>query len=353
MTDLEPAAPASIVLRPHDQEPVTYTDADYSISAETATRLLNRHPESTKRAYDRHWGQFGSWCRDEGRVDLPATAQTLADYVVRLIGMSLAPATIEQAIGTIRSVHSDAGHKGEPDTKHTLDLLRAYKREWADDGGRVRKATPITLDALRAMVDTCDPGTLAGARDRSLLLLGFNGMCRRSELSKLDLGDIQEAGDEGIKLYIARSKTDKDARGAEVCVPFGQHAETCAARTTRAWMDVLAERGITTGPLYRPIDRHHRIGDEPGASGRVSSRLTGKSVSGIVHRHAVLAGLPDPGTYTGHSLRSGGATSAYLAGAPVSEIARHGRWAENSPVVLGYIRAVDKWKNNPMKGIGL
>ena len=159
MTELEPATPTSIVLRPHDPEPVTYTDADYSISAETAARLLNRHTENTKRAYGRNWDQFAIWCRSEGRVDLPATAQTLADYVVRLIGISLSPATIEQVIGTIHSVHSDAGHKGEPDSKHSWEVLRAYKREWADAGGRVRKATPVLLDALRAMVDTCDPGT--------------------------------------------------------------------------------------------------------------------------------------------------------------------------------------------------
>lgn len=82
-------------------------------------------------------------------------------------------------------------------------------------------------------------------------------------------------------------------------------------------------------------------------------RLTGKSVSDITHRRAVLADLEEPGGYTGHSLRSGGATSAYLAGAPVAEIAKHGRWRENSPVVLGYIRVVDQWRNNPMKGIGL
>jgi integrase len=340
------------VLRPHDRAPADYTDADYSISAETARRLLNRHPDNTKRAYDRNWDQFSKWCRAEGRIDLPATAQTLADYVVRLIGISLAPVSIEQAIGTIRSVHADAGHKSQPDTTHPLSLLRAYKREWADAGGRTRKATPILIDALRAMVDTCDT-TPAGLRDRSLLLLGFNGMFRRSELSRLDLGDIRDAGDEGVNIFVSRSKTDKDARGSEVCIPYGQHTETCAVRATRAWMDVLAEHGLTTGALYRGIDRHGRIGGEAKASGRVSDRLTGDSVSTIVHRRAVLAGLPEPGGYSGHSLRSGGATSAYLAGAPVSEIARHGRWSENSPVVLGYIRAVDKWKNNPMKGIGL
>lgn len=353
MTELERAAPAPLILRPDGTEPAAYTDADYSITTETASRLLAARPENTRRAYERNWDQFARWCDSCGRTPLPATPQTLADYVVRLIGISLSPATIDQVVGTIRSRHRRAGHKNQPDTEAALELLHAYRREWADEGGRVRKATPILIDALRAMAETCDRETAAGRRDRSLLLLGFNGMCRRSELAGLDIADVRSAGEEGVSLYIRRSKTDKTAQGTEVSIPFGQHAETCAVRATRAWVATLAERGITSGPLYRPVDRHGRIGDEPGASGRIARRLTGKSVSDIVHRHAVAAGLPSPGGYTGHSLRSGAATSAYLAGAPVAEIALHGRWSEKSPVVLGYIRAVDKWKHNPMKGIGL
>lgn len=352
MTELEPAG-HPIIARPAEPAEAAYTDLDYVISPETAQRLINRHPENTRRAYDHNWGQFARWCDTECRIALPATPQTLADYVVRLIGISLSPATIEQVIGTIRSVHADAGYKDTPDTRETLKLLRGYKREWADAGGRVRKAPPVLIDALRAMAETCDPDTPAGTRDRSLLLLGFNGMCRRSELSGLDIADVHAAGDEGASLYIRYSKTDRDAKGTRVSIPFGQHAKTCAVRTTRAWIALLAEHGLTSGPLYRPVDRHGRIGGEPQTAGRLAQRLTGASVSDVVRRHARLARLEDASTYSGHSLRSGGATSAYMAGAPVAQIAIHGRWRENSPVVLGYIRAVDEWSNNPMKGIGL
>jgi integrase len=351
MSELERVRPA-IVIRPGTQ-PVAYADIDYAISAETADDLLAADPENTRRAYERNWSQFERWCDQRGRTPLPATPQTLAEYARQLTCLPISPATIEQAIGTIRSRHARGGCKGQPDTTETLRLLRAYKRAWADAGGRRRKATPVLIDALRAMADTCDTSTPAGIRDRSLLLLGFNGMCRRSELSGLDLSDIADAGDEGVSLYIRHSKTDQDAEGAEVSIPFGQHRATCAVRATRAWIDVLAEHGMREGPLYRPVDRHGRIGNEPGASGHAGVRLSGKAVGNVVHRRALLAGLAEPAGYTGHSLRSGAATSAYLAGAPVAEIAKHGRWSENSPVVLGYIRAVDKWKNNPMKGIGL
>lgn len=352
MAELEPAA-RPIIARPAEPVPVAYSDLDYAISPETAERLLKRHPDNTRRAYDWNWDQFTRWCATEGRVPLPATPQTLADYVGRLIGISLAPATIEQVIGTIRSVHADAGYRNAPDTRETLKMLRQYKKEWADAGGRVRKAPPILIAALRAMVATCDLETPAGVRDRSLLLLGFNGMCRRSELSKLDIGDVRAAGDEGVSLYIKYSKTDRDAEGAKVSIPYGQHAPTCAVRATRDWIALLADHSVTSGALYRPVDRHGRIGDEPDAAGHLAQRLTGTSISEIVRRRARLAKIDDASTYTGHSLRSGGATSAYMAGAPVAQIAIHGRWRENSPVVLGYIRAVDDWSNNPMKGIGL
>jgi integrase len=352
VTELQPSGSAPIVIRP-DRVDVVHTDADYSITPETARRLLTARPENTRRAYDRNWEQFTSWCRGHDRTPLPATPHTLADYVVQLIGISLAPATIDQVIGTIRSRHADAGFPGQPGTRETLKLIRDYRREWADNGGRTRKAVPVLIDALRAMIETCETHQPRGLRDRALLLVGFNGMCRRSEVSGLDIDDIRDAGDDGITLYIRRSKTDQSARGADVSIPYGQHADTCAVRAVRTWIGELSERGIETGALFRPVDRYHRVGGHPMQAGKPAVRLTGKSVSNIVHRRALLAKLPNSEAYTGHSLRSGAATSAYLAGAPVAEIALHGRWSANSPVVLGYIRAVDKWRHNPMKGIGL
>jgi hypothetical protein len=155
-------------------------------------------------------------------------------------------------------------------------------------------------------------------------------MCRWSELSGLDVDDIHDAGDEGIALFIRYSKTDKNARGAEVSFPFGQHVETCAVRAVRTWVAELAGRGITSGPLFRSIDRYGHVAGQANKAGTPAIRLTGKSVGDIVHRRALLAGVPDASGYTGHSLRSGAATSAYLAGAPVAEIAAHGRWSANS-----------------------
>jgi integrase len=347
VSELEPVEPRPLAIPPGAS--VVHTDADYAITDETARRLADSTPENTQRAYDHAWKNFADWCAAQGRNPLPATAQTLTEYVRHLTDEGKAPNTIDQAMGTIRSKHAQDGYDNQPDTRAARRLYKRYRRDWGDAGHRIRKAAPVVLDALRAMVDTCPPDTLAGKRDRLLLLLGFNMMARRSELAALDLGDVRE-GEEGLTVYVRSSKTDQAAQGVEVNVPFGQHAETDAVRAYRIWRDALAERGITTGPLLRPIDRHGRLLTEEGSAGRGSARMTGKSVGLVVTRHGQAAGLEHQ---TAHGLRAGGATAAYSANNPVSAIAEQGRWSPNSPVVLGYIRSVDKWKNNPMKGIGL
>lgn len=349
MTTLEPAH-SPIVIRPTEPPPVAYSDIDFTISADTAELLINSTAENTRTTYERVWKAFRKWCDAEGRVSLPATAQTLTQYVNHLCKGNSAPSTIAQAISTVRTKHADAGYKDEPDKRQPLMALKTYRRQWAEDGNREKQATPIMPDALRAMVATCDLTTLHGVRDRALLLLGFNMMARRSELVGLDQGDVVETS-EGLVVYVKRSKTDQEARGVSVAVPRGKRAEMCPVEAVSAWKTCLAERGLVDGPLFRPIDRHGRIGGEPNSAGKTAVRLSGKSACDIVHRRGVLANLP--AKYTSHGLRAGAASTAYAAGVPISEIGKHGRWNLNSPVLLIYIRFVDQWKNNPMNNIDL
>lgn len=354
MTEIERAHRPPIVIRHAGAVPAGYTDADFTISAAAADRLINAPAENTKIAHARDWAGFERWCATQGRVPLPATAQTLLDYVTYLIERPhpLAPASIDRAMGSIRAIHAERGYEDQPAVRPARRVLRAYKRQWADAGHRARKATPVKVPAIRVMVDTCDLSTTAGIRDRAILLLGFGLMARRSELAGLDITDIKP-GKEGLEVFIKRSKTDQEAKGREVAVLAGQHPETCPVRAVQEWITHLAAHGITDGALFRPVDRHSRIGDDIKAAGHPRPRLTGRAIAEIIRRHARLAGLPDPSGYRGHSLRSGGASSAYEAGAPIAGIAGQGGWAEQSPVVLGYVRAVDKWKNHPMRGVGL
>ncbi|MEN3541321.1 hypothetical protein AAH991_39870 [Microbispora sp. ZYX-F-249] len=122
-------------------------------------------------------------------------------------------------------------------------------------------------------------------------------------------------------------------------LPYGQWADTCPVRVTQQWLDVLTSRGARTAVL-RDVDRN----------GRFRDRLTAQSIDLRVKVAAEAAGLDDPGSYSAHLLRAGGAAAA---GRSMLAIARHGRWVETSPIVHGYVRAADMWRDNPMRGLGV
>lgn len=322
--------------------PTQTAPSDLALSDTTRARIIDGFAANTRKAYTRQWQAFTDWCGFTGRRPVPATAETLAEYVGYLGDTGLSRSTIEQAIATIRTAHRTAGHDNQPDTRPARLVLKSVSRERAQAGRRQKKAPPVSIDALRAMINTCDPSTLIGLRDRVVLVLGLALMGRRSELVALNLDDIRETAD-GLLVLIRTSKTDQEGIGEEVALPYGQHPDTCPVRVVRAWVAALAEHGITTGRLVRSVSK----------AGRIGASLSDQWVGDIVRGRAVAALLTNAEKYSAHSLRAGGATSAYKAGAPVSTIAEHGRWAEGSPVVLGYIRAEDKWKDNPIRGIGL
>jgi site-specific recombinase XerD len=348
VTEIEPAGDAALV-------PAT-TPADFQVSPETLEMIARSDADNTVTAYTKDWAKFEAWCADRGRTPLPATAQTFAEYVRYLTetpttrGTPPRPSTIDRAMGTIGRRHSDAGYP--LDRRAAAKVYKTYKRDWAKAGNRKTKSTPAVVDAVKVMVDTCDVGTLTGIRDRAVILLGFAIMARRSELAELDIGDITEHT-EGIEVLIRVSKTDQEGKGITLAVPYLENPLTCPVVAVQAWLAALQRRGVTSGPLFRRIDRHGHLGGTDDAAGRGGARMTGQSIGTIVRRAATKAGLPNPDSYTGHSLRAGGATSAFEAGAPSSAVTGQGRWSEKSPTVQGYNRAVDRWKNNPMKGIGL
>lgn len=313
---------------------------DAAVSATTARMIDDATAANTKRAYARQWSTFAAWCAQEGRTALPCSDATLAEYAAQLVTSGAGPATVEQAIATIRRVHRDQAAT-LPDTRAARLVLRTARRERADAGQSTRQAPPAALEQLRAMLAACDSST-RGVRDRALLLVGFTVMARRSELVALDLADVCDV-DEGLIVVVRRSKTDQDARGVEVAVPYGSRPDSCPVRTVRAWRGWLASVGIAEGRLFRSVTRHGHIGEA----------LSGDGIRRAVRAAAIRAGLPNADAFSAHSLRAGGATAAAKAGTPVAAIARQGRWSPTSPVVHGYIRAADRWRDNPMADVGL
>jgi integrase len=252
----------------------------------------------------------------------------------------------------VRAFHRAHG-ENPPDTGLALDVLQGYRRMRASAGiVDGEGAPPIRLHTLEQLLAVCDPETKAGIRDRALLTLGFALMARRSELAGLDFTDLVDV-DRGLEVMIRRSKTDQVGQGAKVAVPrWPAEMVACPVRAVEAYRTMLAGAGITSGPFFRSVDKHGRVNGEPGRAGPPGLRMDPSTVELVIARAALRAEIAGGEKLRPHSLRSGGASEAYEAGADILAIARHGRWKDNSPVVFRYIREVDRWKHNPMDLIG-
>jgi integrase len=181
------------------------------------------------------------------------------------------------------------------------------------------------------------PDGLLGVRDRALLLVGFAGAFRRSELVSLDRPDLEFTKD-GLTVMLRRSKSDQEGQGRKVGIPYGSNPETCPVRALQAWLEAAA---ITDGPVFRGVTRH----------GKVQGRLSGYAVALIVKRYAAVGGL-DPSRYAGHSLRAGLATAAAIGGASERSIMNQ-TGHKSITMVRRYIRDGNLFRENAAAKTGL
>jgi integrase len=272
------------------------------------------------------------------------------------------PATLARWCSAIAVAHDLAGHPSPTRDEQVRTVLAGIRRTHRTRPARVAPARP---DDLRAMLSPLDPARPADARDRALLLIGFAGALRRSELAALTLADLVVDAD-GLRVFIAAGKTDPTAIGHTRGLAYGAHPESCPVRAWRAW---LAHRlpspasdedapgadgppphsaGTGTDPRYLPsagafvaVDRWGRLG---------TRALSDRSIARIIGARADAAGLT--GHWAGHSLRRGFATTGYAAGASELAIMRHGRWRSSS-AMRGYIDEGTVWTDNPTTRLGL
>ena len=303
---------------------------------------------NTRRAYRADWAHFQAWCDRFGATALPADPRLVARYLSAFAG-ELSVATLSRRLSGIQSMHKAEGLDFDSRERELRDTWRGIRRT---HGIAQRGKAPTVTEELRALVATLDPGTPGGVRDRSLLLLGFAGCFRRSELVALDYHHVAEHRD-GVVVSLAWSKTDQEGAGMEKGIPYGAHPETCPVRALKDWVSLA---GITEGPLFRPVTRHDRIG---------SSRLTDKGVARIVKRavlaaqaaaiasgNRALAETFDPKRYAGHSLRAGFITSAAAAGVSTHDIMRQsGHTREET--LRKYIRHATVFRQNAAAKVGL
>lgn len=215
--------------------------------------------------------------------------------------------------------------------RNTLKGIRRMK------GTAPSQKSPALTDDIRAMVGATDEG-LIGLRDRALILLGFAGAFRRSELVSLTAEDCG-FGKDGLTIVLRRSKTDQTGEGRKIGIPYGSNPETCPVRTVQAWIEGA---GIPSGPLFRSINRHGKT---------QAGGLSGIDVARIVKKLAERAGL-DPAKYAGHSLRAGHATSAAIAGASERSIMNQ-TGHRSVQMVRRYIREGNLFRENSAGKLGL
>jgi site-specific recombinase XerD len=291
--------------------------------------------ENSRRAYRSDWRHFESWCRSLSLICLPAAPETIALYLTAL-ATDHKPSSLQRKLTSITKAHQAAGLPTPASMQNAVvsETLKGIRRTLGT--AQPGKEPLLTADILK-MLDALE-GDLGGCRNRALLLLGFAGGFRRSELVGLDIEDIAETAD-GLVVRVRRSKTDPEAKGMTVALPYGSTAATCPVRSYRKW---IAAAEINSGPAFRSVDRHGRIGRGPMNAG---------SVARLIKRAAEAAGL-DPASYAGHSLRAGFATQAFLNGAAEVSIMRQTRH-KSLNTLRKYIRDRSLFRDNPAAKLGL
>lgn len=277
----------------------------------------------TRATYASRWRAFEEWASAHQLSALPCAPATLALYITDLAQRGLKPPSIGSSISAIAFYHSAVGIPRERHPHRDPQVSEIWRGVRREHGCPPRRVAPLVIGELRRLVAELDDATLAGLRDRALLAVGFAGAFRRSELVALDVSDVAFAP-EGLRVTIRRSKTDQEGHGVTIGLPHGRTPATCPVRTLRAWLDAAE---LTTGPLFRRVDRHQNVGRRA---------LAGRAVARIVQRTAAAAGL-DPKQYAGHSLRAGLATSAAQAGKTDRAIMTQGRWSGRA-MVDRYVR---------------
>jgi len=275
---------------------------------------------ATRKAYGTDFRLFRAWCEAKGAAFLPALPETVAAFLAAEAGSGVKPSTLDRRVAAIRYAHRLAHLDTPTDSEAVRATVRGIRRTFG--GAKVRKV-PAVAAKMKDMVATAPEG-FAGLRDRALLLLGFAGAFRRSELVALDVSDIEET-ESGLRVTIRRSKTDQEGEGATIAIARGDVA--CPEKALRAWLDAA---GIESGPVFRPINK-------------------AGTVANIVKAYAGRAGF-DASTYSGHSLRAGFLTSAAGNGASIfkmMDVSRH----RSVETLRGYVRDAELFKDHAGAGL--
>jgi len=295
----------------------------------------NSKAGNTIRAYQSDWQNFTVWCGAHNVCAMPATPSTIALYITAATDDSKV-ATITRRMAAISKAHQAAGHESPCAMKHAVvkEVLDGIRR--TKGTAQTFKAALLTNDLRTLMASV--PDSLIGKRDAALLLMGFAGGFRRSELVALTVADVDFC-DDGAKVSLRRSKTDQQGQGRIVGIPYGSNPQLCPIRSLRHWLNAA---GIVDGPLFRSVDRHGNVG---------ASALTDQMVAKVLKRHCGVIGL-DASVFAAHSLRAGMVTQASINGATERSIMKQ-TGHKSTAMVRRYIRDAELFRDNAAGRLGL
>ena len=311
----------------------TYEIAEAELMVEEIKDYITKAKSSnTRKAYRTDWQDFDQWCGSRGLASLPASPATIAGYLADLAKTHKA-ATLERKLVSIRQAHSMAGHPLDKNNSCISETLKGIKNTI---GTAQTMKAPIVIDDLRAMVQTLG-NDLSGVRDRALLLIGFTGAFRRSELVSLKVEDLRFTKN-GIEILLRKAKTDQEGKGQTVPIPYGSNPDTCPVRAMQSWLEVS---GITSEHVFRGINRHGHISEKG---------MTPAAVALIIKRNDHIRGRE--AEFGGHSLRAGFCTTAAINGISAHASMRQAR-QKKIETHQKYIRLANLWQDCAATKLGL
>jgi len=307
-----------------------------ALQEETLLNLKSSKANNTIRAYKSDFNDFGLFCAQNGLKSLPSEPKIISLYLTHLSTKEVKMSTLKRRLVSIGVIHKLKGHY--LDTKHPsiIENIMGIKRR---KGSFQKGKKPILINDLKLLIDVIDKVNkekIMRARDRSIILIGFSGGFRRNEIVSLDFDDLDFVS-EGLKINLKRSKTDQYGEGSVKGLPYFDNSQYCPVLSVKKWIEIS---NIDSGPLFRRFSKGSKLTD---------NRLTDQTVALLIKKYLNLAGI-DSKNYSGHSLRSGFATSAAESGAEERSImAMTGH--KSTQMVRRYIREANLFKNNALNKI--
>ena len=309
-----------------------------ALQEETLLNLQSSKATNTVRAYKSDFKDFGLFCAQNGFKSLPSEPKIVSLYLTYLSTKDAKMSTLRRRLVSIGVIHRLKGHY--LDTKHPsiIENIMGIKRR---KGSIQKSKKPLLINYLKQLIDVIDEQNnedIKKLRDRSIILVGFSGGFRRNEIVSLDYDDLDFV-EEGLKIQIRRSKTDQFGEGSVKALPYFDTSKYCPVISLKNWIEISK---IESGPLFRRFVKGSKLS---------KNRLTDQTVALLIKEYLKLAGI-DSKNYSGHSLRSGFATSAAESGAEERSImAMTGH--KSTDMVRRYIKEANLFKNNALNKMKL